>query len=144
MILAFRSSIGAEGRFFAPVGDASVSIVDVRDIAAVAAVALTQNGHAGKTYDITGPEALTHHAMASLLRTALGKTVTFVDIPEAVMREGLLRFGFPEWQADGLIEDYAHYRRGEAAGISTAVKEVTGLAARSFRNFAEDYRQAFL
>jgi uncharacterized protein YbjT (DUF2867 family) len=58
-----------------------VSIVDVRDIAAVAAVALTQNGHAGKTYDITGPEALTHHEMASLLITALGKTVTFVDVP---------------------------------------------------------------
>jgi hypothetical protein len=45
------------------------------------------------------------------------------------------------WKA-GLIEDYAHYRRGE--GISTAVKEATGLAAGSFRDFAEDYRQAFL
>ena len=87
-----------------------MSIVDVRDIAAVAAVALTKNGHAGKTYDITGPEALTHHEMASLLTTASGKTVTFVDVPEAVMRDGLIRFGFREWQAAGLIEDYAHYR----------------------------------
>ncbi|HET9712064.1 MAG TPA: hypothetical protein VFP64_09295 [Pyrinomonadaceae bacterium] len=47
------------------------------------------------------------------------------------MREALLGFGLPEWQAEGLIEDYAHYRRGEAANVSTAVQEVTGHPARS-------------
>lgn len=52
-LLGFRSSITSEGRFFAPVGNARVSIVDVRDIAAVAVAALTQNRHEGKTYDIT-------------------------------------------------------------------------------------------
>lgn len=82
--------------------------------------------------------------MASQLTTVLGKAVTFVDVPEAVMRDGLIRFGFPEWQADGLIEDYPHYRRGEAAGVSTAVQDVTGVPPRSFRDFAKDYRQAFL
>jgi uncharacterized protein YbjT (DUF2867 family) len=126
------------------VGDARVSIVDVRDIAAVAAAALTQNGHEGKTYDITGPETLTHSEIASALTTVLGKPVTFFDVPEAVMRDGLLRFGFPEWQADGLIEDYAHYRRGEASAISTAVADVTSMPPRSFRDFAKDYRQTFL
>jgi uncharacterized protein YbjT (DUF2867 family) len=53
-LLAFQSMIAAEGRFIAPIGDAHVSAVDVRDIAAVAAVALTEPGHAGKTYTITG------------------------------------------------------------------------------------------
>jgi len=48
-LLGFRSSIAAEGRFFAPVGDARVSIVDARDIAAVAAAALTEHGHQGNT-----------------------------------------------------------------------------------------------
>src|SRR5262249_34874530 len=59
-LLGFRTSIATEGRFFASAGDARVSIVDVRDIAAIAAAALTQEGHVGRTYDITGPEALTH------------------------------------------------------------------------------------
>jgi hypothetical protein len=55
----------------------------------------------------------------------------------------LLQQGYPEWQVDGLIEDYAHYRRGEAAAISTAVEDVTGRPARSFASFARDYKAAF-
>lgn len=143
-LLGFRSSIATEGRFFASAGDASVSIVDVRDIAAVAAAALTQEGHESRAYDITGPEALTHAEMASVFTTVLGKPVSYVDLPEAAMRDGLLGFGFPEWQADGLIEDYAHYRRGEASAVSTAVRDVTGQPLSSFRQFVQGYRHAFL
>jgi uncharacterized protein YbjT (DUF2867 family) len=121
-----------------------VSIVDVRDIAAVAAAALTQSGHEGKIYDITGPESLTHAEMASRLTDALGKHITYVDIPETAMRSALLSLGFPEWQADGLVEDHAHYRRGEASGISPAVQDVTGHPPGTFREFAVDYKQTFL
>jgi len=60
------------------------------------------------------------------------------------MREALLGFGIPEWQADGLIEDYAHYRRGEASTISTSVRDVTGHPPHSFADFARDYKQVFL
>ena len=60
------------------------------------------------------------------------------------MREALVGFGLPEWQADGLIEDYAHYRRGEAANVSNTVLNVTGHPARSFSTFARDHKQAFL
>ena len=143
-LLGFRSSIISEGRFFAPAGDARVSIVDVRDIAAVAAAALTESGHEGKIYDITGPQALTHAEMASQLSDALGRDVAFVDIPEQAMRDMLFAFGIPAWQADGLIEDYAHYRLGEASTISSAVVDVTGRPPRSFAAFARDYKQAFV
>jgi uncharacterized protein YbjT (DUF2867 family) len=142
--LGFRSSIVSDGRFFAPISDARVSVVDVRDIASVAVAALTENGHEGKVYDITGPEALTHAEIASQLSQLLDKQITFVDIPEAMMREALLRFELPEWQADGVIEDYAHYRRGEASDISSAVKDATDIAPHTFRVFADDYKQAFL
>ena len=142
--LGFRSTIVSDGRFFAPIGDARVSVVDVRDIAAVAVAALTEGAHHGKTYDIAGPEAPTHAEIAAQLSEALGKEITFVNVPEMAMRDGLLRFGFPEWQADGLVEDYAHYRRGEASAISTAVQDVTGVAPHTFRTFARDYADAFL
>ena len=56
----------------------------------------------------------------------------------------LIGFGLREWQADGLIEDYAHYRRGEATDVSTAVQDITGQPARSFDVFASDYRSSFL
>jgi uncharacterized protein YbjT (DUF2867 family) len=143
-LLMIGKSIPTEGRFFAPAGNARVSVVDVRDIAAVAVAALTQTGHEGKTYDLTGPEALTHAGMAEQLSQALNRPITFVDLPEKAFRDALRGFHMPDWQADGLIEDYAHYRRNEAAGISPAVKEVTGEMPRPFSQFARDHQAAFL
>ena len=142
-LLGFRSSIVSQGRFFAPAGDARVSAVDVRDIAEVAALALTQSGHEGRTYDITGPQALTHFEMASLLSNVLGRPITYVDVPEAAMRDILLGLGMPEWQAEGLIEDYAHYRRGEASTLSSTVRDLTGHQPHSFEGFARDYGEMF-
>lgn len=143
-LLGFSPTITSQGRFFAPAGDARVSLVDVRDIADVAVAALTEDIHQGKTYDVTGPQAISHSEIASQLSDALGKRITFVDIPESAMRETLVSIGFPPWQADGLVEDYAHYRRGEAAGVSVAVQQVTGHPPRSFEVFAHDYLDAFL
>jgi hypothetical protein len=86
----------------------------VRDIAAVAAVALTEAGHEGATYTLTGPEAITHSQIAVALTAALARTVRFIDVtPEAFADS--IRELLPPWQVDGLLEDYAHYRRGEAA-----------------------------
>ncbi len=143
-LLMIGKSIASEARFFAPAGDARVSVVDVRDVAAVAVAALTQTGHEGKTYDITGPEALTHAEMAAQLSQALDRPVKFVDLPEQAFREALRGLHMPDWQADGLIEDYAHYRRSEASGTSSAIEETTGQAPRHFIEFARDNKAAFL
>lgn len=62
--------------------------------------------------------------------------------PEA-MRAALKTAGFPAWQLAGLIEDYAHYARGEAAEIITGVVEATGKPPRTFDDFAKDYASAF-
>ncbi|WP_446743920.1 SDR family oxidoreductase [Silvibacterium acidisoli] len=143
-ILMLGKSIASEGKLFAPAGDCRVSIIDVRDIASVAVAALTEPGHEGRTYDLTGPEALTHAEMAARISSAISKPVAFVDIPESEFRSALAAFHMPGWQAEGLVEDYAHYRRGEAADISGAVQEVTNNAPRNFAEFTRDFRPAFL
>jgi uncharacterized protein YbjT (DUF2867 family) len=143
-MLMIGKTIASEGRLFAPAGNARVSVVDVRDVAAVAVAALTKGGHEGKTYDLTGPEALSHAQMAEQLSQALDRPVNFVDLAEEAFREGLRTFHMPDWQADGLVEDYAHYRRGEAADISSIVKDVTGVAPHTFSVFARDHKAAFL
>jgi len=142
-LLAFQQSITQQGQFYAAIGEAKVSVVDIRDIAAAAAAALTEEGHAGKTYTLTGPEALTHARMADQLSTALGHRVTFVDMVPEAMRQALLQFGFPVWQADGLIEDYAHYSRNEAAAVASGIQDATGQSPRFFADFARDYAPAF-
>jgi len=142
-LLGFAPTIKHEGRFYAAAGDAKVSIVDVRDNAAVAAAVLTGEGHAGKTYTLTGPEALSHAGMAAALSEALDRTITFVDVPSEAMRAALSQTPMPAWQADGLIEDYAHYRRGEAALVASGVQDATGKPPRPFAAFARDFAAAF-
>lgn len=142
-LLGFRDPIIQQDKFFAAVGEAKISVVDTRDIAAVAAAALTDRGHTGKIYNLTGPEALSHAEMAEKLSAALGRPIEFVDVPPEAMHDTLLQVGFPIWQAGGLIEDYAHYARGEAAVVSGDTEEATGRAPRSFGVFARDYASAF-
>jgi uncharacterized protein YbjT (DUF2867 family) len=141
--LAFKAMIANEGRFFAPIGDARVSAVDVRDIARVAAVALTEPGHVGKTYTITGPTAVSHAEIARAIAEAIGRNVTFVDVAPEDFSVALRKLGAPDWQVDGLIEDYAHYARGEAAEAHSTVREVTGNEPRDVTAFARDYASAF-
>ena len=141
-LLAFTGAIAADNRFYAPIGDATVSAVDVRDIAAVAAAALTETGHERQTYTLTGPAALTHTEIAAALSAALGRAITFVDVsPDTFARslEGIL----PAWQVGGLLEDYAHYSLGEAAAITPIVEQVTGKRPTDIAQFAHDYAPRF-
>jgi uncharacterized protein YbjT (DUF2867 family) len=138
-LLKFRATITAQGALFAPAGEGRVSVVDVRDIAAVADRTLTEAGHEGKVYPITGPEALSH---AEKLSEALGKPVRHVDISPDRMRETLLSVGMPPWQVDGVVEDYDQYRNGEADVVTSTVN-VTGREPHSFAQFARDYAREF-
>jgi uncharacterized protein YbjT (DUF2867 family) len=142
-LLSFRSTIATQHAFYAAAGDARVSVVDVRDVADAAVAALTESGREGQRYELTGPEALTHSEMAEHLSAALGRHVTFTDIPLEAMRDALLGVGFPVWQADGLVEEYTLYRRGEAAVVDSGVLDATGHAPRDFTDFARDYASMF-
>jgi uncharacterized protein YbjT (DUF2867 family) len=142
-LLMFAPPIATEHCFEVAAGNARVSAVDVRDIAAAATVALTEPGHVGKIYDLTGPSALTHAEMAAELARALGHPVEFVDLGERAMRDALRAHGMPDWMAEGLVEDYAHYRRDEASGIADGVQAATGNAPGAFATFAHDYAPVF-
>jgi uncharacterized protein YbjT (DUF2867 family) len=141
-LLNFAHSIAGEGRFYAPVGDARVSAVDVRDIAAMAAVALTEPGHAGETYTITGPAAITHAEIADAIGAAIGRRVDFVNVPPEAFADALQDL-LPPWQVEGLVEDYAHYARGEAAEVVPSVRQLTGREPIDIARFPRDQAGAF-
>nr|WP_295876283.1 SDR family oxidoreductase [uncultured Chitinophaga sp.] len=143
-LLAFKDYIKNDGQFYAAVGNAAISAVDVRDIAAIAAHALTAAGHENKIYDITGGEVVTHYEMADIFTRVLGKPVKFIDVSPEQMEGAVRAAGFPEWQVGGLIEDYAHYARGEAAIVSQVVPQVTGHAAIRFEQFVQDHKALFV
>jgi uncharacterized protein YbjT (DUF2867 family) len=94
-LLNFKSTIATQNAFYAAIGDAKVSMIDVRDIADVAIAALTGTGHEGKIYDLTGSQTLTHTEAAHYLSDAIDRKITFVDIPPETMLETLLSVHFP-------------------------------------------------
>ncbi|BCM92135.1 NAD(P)H azoreductase [Abditibacteriota bacterium] len=142
-LLNFRSTISSQNAFYAAAGEGQVSVVDIRDIADVAFAALTEPNHEGKTYDLTGPQALTHTEMAQQLSQAIGRTIAFVNVPPQAMQESLLKVGFPLWQAEGLLEEYAEWSQDKAAQVTPHIKEVTGKEPRDFATFARDYASEF-
>lgn len=142
-LTAFAPYIKYEGKFYGSLGDARVSAVDTRDIAAVAAATLTEPGHQNKVYNITGPQAITHTEMADTLSRILEKQIAYVDLSPEQMQGALTVAGFPAWQIGGLIEDYAHYSKGEAAGVYGTVKDITGHDPIRFEQFVQDHRTFF-
>jgi len=142
-LLNFRPTIASQGVFFGPVSQARISIVDVRDIGAVAAKTLAEPRHEGKAYDLTGPETLTQAEMAEQLSQAVGKPIKHVEVSPEVMKEALSKNGMPAWQAEGVVEDYERYRKGEGEHISSAIHDITGYEATYFAQFALDNAAKF-
>jgi len=128
-------AIDGAGNFYADAGPSRISMVDTRDVAAVAAVILTEPGHTGASYDITGPEALSYGDVAAKLTSALGRQISYVDAPDDAVRQGLLAAGLTDWFATALVGLYQDYRRsgtdGYAAQVTGTVQRLTGRPARS-------------
>ena len=128
-------SIDASGTLYLDAGEARISMVDTRDVAAVAAAVLTQPGHAGAHYDVTGPEALSYADVAAKLTSAIRRRISYVAAPDDTVREALLGAGLNEWFATALVGLYQDYRRsgtdGYAARVTSTVERLTGRPPRS-------------
>jgi uncharacterized protein YbjT (DUF2867 family) len=139
----FAATIKSQGAFYAPLGDAKVSYVDARDVASVAFSTLTEDGHEGKAYEITGPEALSYRDVARELSSVLGREVRYVDVSPEAARSAMTAMGMQAWLVDALIELFNLYRSGQAARVTETVREVTGREPITFAQFARDYAPAF-
>ena len=133
------ASIRGMGAVAMPTADARVSYIDVRDIAAVAAAALCDAGHAGAAYTLTGDEALDTGEAAAHIGRAVGRRVVHVDLTEAQARGAMAGAGLPPERVERLIGFYRLVREGWCAPVSTAVRDVLGRLATPFSDFARDY-----
>jgi uncharacterized protein YbjT (DUF2867 family) len=138
-------SIKSNNAFYLPADNAKVSIVDVRDIAAVAVKALTDENdkHNNKTYLITGPEALSYYQAVEILSNTTGKKISYVNVSDEEARGAMKEVGMNDWLVNTISELYSYFRKGRATHVSSAVEEVTGKKPISFSQFAKDYAEAF-
>jgi uncharacterized protein YbjT (DUF2867 family) len=125
-----------------PAGAARLAFVDTRDIAAVAIKALSEPGHEGRSYVLTGPEALSHAEVAALLSRATGRRFVYEDVPPEAYRRSLLEGGASEHQADAVSGLLAEVRRRGVAEVHDDIERVLGRPAISFGQFARDYAEA--
>ena len=142
-LLASRASIQSEGKLYAPMKEGKISPIDARDVAACAAAVLTSEGHSGRMYELTGPEALTYATIAEKIGAAIGRTVEYVDVPPDAAREGMIAAGYPAWLAEALGELYSVHASGAAADVSGTVEKLTGKKPRSLDVFAKDFAGVF-
>lgn len=131
--------ISSEGRFYLPLGDAAQSMIDVRDIAEIAAKILTEDGHIGEIYELTGPEALSFHDVARILGDVRGETVSYQPITVADAEASYLRLGMPAWTAHALADLQGVFATGAYAEPLPTSERLLGRAPKSFYRFAEDY-----
>jgi uncharacterized protein YbjT (DUF2867 family) len=136
-------NIAAKGAMFLPMEDARIASIDVGDISEIAAHVLTSAGHEGKTYPLTGPEALTMTQIAEKLSAAIGKTVRYVNVPPEDARQAQLAAGMPPYLADALFELFAERRNGKEAKVWPDAGVLLGRRPTSFDEFARRNTSVF-
>ena len=125
-----------------PFANARRSLVHERDLAAVADHALTEDGHAGMAYPVTGPESLSQADQAAIIGEAIGREVGFEEIPPEASREGLLAEGWPDDVVEGSLAAWSRMV-SQPEPVLPTVEDVTGQPARSFRQWASDHADDF-
>jgi uncharacterized protein YbjT (DUF2867 family) len=141
--LSWAPSIRAQGVVRALYGSSPIACVDPRDIADVAVRALTEDGHEGRSHEITGPEAITVVEQTAQLSALLGRPLRYEELTEDEAR-AVLRARHPEPVAEALLHSARRQFEGAKAGVRLTVCEVTGRPARSFRGWAADHLAAFV
>lgn len=129
---------------FIPAGNANTSFIDVRDIAAVAAQALTSPGNGHQVYELTGAEALDYYTVAGLFSEILGRKITYQNpstlkyvLANLMRGQPLLFLLVTAWL-------YRNTQQGMAAKISPDVERILGRPPISLRRYIQDYRSAWM
>jgi uncharacterized protein YbjT (DUF2867 family) len=137
--LQFAASVRSNGVMTAAVRpDATMTMVDARDVGEVAAAVLLDGQHEGETLLITGPQALSYPDCAAIIGQVTGTPVTYVHADAEKVLGEFLAAGIPEWLADALVALHRLYDRGDRNPLSEAVPRLTGKPARTFTAFVEE------
>jgi uncharacterized protein YbjT (DUF2867 family) len=128
-----------QGTLYVPAGEGKAPFVDVRDIAAVAASCLTETGHAGKIYEVTGPVAIGYADIAATLSQVLGRSINYVDIPLEAARSSMLETGMSAWLVDALNELNSGMKENRFGEVSDVVATVGHKTPIDLETFVRDH-----
>jgi len=131
------------GALVIPAGRGKTSFIDTRDIAAVAALALTEPGHIGRSYPLTGSEALNYFEVASTLSAVLGRPIVYRSPSVLRFMRHMRRQGHPWGFIAVTVGIYLTARFGLAGGLTADTERLLGRPPLTFRQFVQDHRSAW-
>lgn len=137
------SMAGTDGVIRGPAGEGRVGAVSRDDVADAAVAALLSDEHTGRTYDVTGPEAITLREAAEELTRATGRRITYH--PENVEEAYASRssYGAPDWEVEGWVTSYRAIANGELEVVSDAVLRLTGHSPAAFARFLDRHPESY-
>jgi uncharacterized protein YbjT (DUF2867 family) len=138
VVAFFAATIRTQGVFYNSMRDSKNSFLDVRDIAVVAARALAGGEHAGKIYELNGPEAIDYTKLARKISKVAGREVKYVDIPMDAQRKALLEQGMPEWLVAALLDLQQFYLSGEGGETDGLLRRLLGRAPITMDEFLKE------
>ncbi len=141
--LAWAPTVRSEGNVYEACGDGRFAPIDPADIATVAVRALTEPGHSGKAYALTGPESLSLTEQVQCLARVLGRPVRYVALTPAEARERLRAEGTPELLVEAILEFAAHVEAGRADFTLPTVAQLLGRPARTFEQWVRRHAEVF-
>ncbi len=133
----------AMGMVAFPEGPGKTSFVDVRDVAEIAINAVTEPGHAHRTYRLTGPDAMTFAGAAARISAVLGRDIPFVGITPEDMRDALIAQGAEQWYAEMNAEMTFAIRMGMSFSPSNDIEFLLGRKPRSIETYTADHKEAW-
>ncbi len=141
--LGWVPSIRGEGRVLDATDPGRLGVVDPHDVARIGALALTQDGHAGHGYILNGPQALTAREQVQTLAEVLGRPIEFVPLTPGELTRHSIEHGTPAEMA-GAVQNLNELFRASRAGVlADDITNLTGLAPRTFRDWAAHHAGAF-
>jgi (4-alkanoyl-5-oxo-2,5-dihydrofuran-3-yl)methyl phosphate reductase len=141
--LYWAGSIKYAGTVYAPFGDGRAAIIDPGDISECAVSCLLEPRHAGRTYDLTGPQALSNAEQVEIIGHAIGRDLTYVDVPPDAAKKAMADNGMPPDAADAVLGTLAAANAVFASTVTGDVKAITGRPATSFAEWVTANAAAF-
>jgi uncharacterized protein YbjT (DUF2867 family) len=134
----YLGQISVNDRIFGTTATGEASLVDARDVAAVAATVLAEQGHEGRLYDVTGPQALSNPEVAAIISRMTGRKVRYVGSSPDLLADGYLRGGLPEWLAFDLVTTDVYRAAGHLAKVTDVIERVGGKQPTRFEAFVRE------
>ena len=132
----YGDTVARTSTLYAPAGEARIPFVDTRDIAAVATLVLTTEGHSRLVYDLTGSEAITYGELAARLGTKLGRGVQYVDVPDDAAYQSMVHMGMTPWFAHSILTLFHLFKANGTTAVPVGtIARLTGRQPRMLSAF---------